>query len=175
MNMNLPFPQPQPNPRKLHSPLLDGNKKENNLKGKRTYYNPFEENKISNTVDETLDKNLFGNSGKGGGKEKKEVLLFPKEINSINQKFIDSLEVSLKVANIFICATGGILSILELTNIIRTISSGSFNFESSLLVFIVAFIGTILSSVVCHGFIHLIKTTKYIYLNIENRRSRLLQ
>ena len=166
MNMNLP--QPQPNPRKLHSPLLDGNKKENILKGKRTYYNPNEENKISNIFDETLDNNLFNN------KEKKENLFLSEGTNLINQKFIDSLEVSLKIANIFICATGGILSILELTNIIRTISSGSFNFENSLLVFTVAFIGTILSSVVCHGFIHLIKTTKYIYLNIENLRSRLL-
>lgn len=161
---------PQQNPKRLHSPLLDGkfNKiaDKNNVKGKRTYYNPLEENKLPNIIDETLDTTLFNNP-------KKEKPVLTSEFNLINQGLIDSLESSFKIANIFICASGGILSILEFINIIRTLNSGSFSFGNSLIVFGVAFIGTILASVICYSFIHLIRTIKYIYLNTEIQKIKI--
>ncbi len=156
---------PQSNIRKLHSPLLDGGKNTDNnntnIKGKKTYYNPNEDSKNNQGIDETLDTTLFN--------QNKNTQL-PLENKRINDKLIDSLETSLKIANIFIIGTGGILSLLELINIVRNLYSGNYNFGNSLLVFIVAFILTMVSSILCQGFIHLIKATKYIYLNLENQR-----
>lgn len=149
----------------LHSPLLGNspgrnNPTQENKKGKRTYYNPNEDNK-SESVDSALDS-IFSNN--------KEKLKITGEKDLINQKFIDFLEVCIKVAGVFILATGGILSLLELINIGRTIYIGSMDFGNSIITFTAAFIGTIVANVVCLGFIHLIKTTKYLYLSLESQK-----
>ena len=163
--MNLNYSQQ--NPKRLHSPLLDGNNKIqdiNDLKGKRTYYNPSEENNKNKIIDETLENTLFKSNAKP--------ILIPESKNT-NYRFIDSLELFSKVANIFIVASGGILSLLEFVNIAKVIYDGTYNFGNSIIVFTIAFIGTILSSVVCMGFAHLIKTTKYIYLNSEIQNKKI--
>ena len=163
--MNLNYSQQ--NPKKLHSPLLDGkiqNINEPNIKGKRTYYNPNEENNRNKTINETIESTLFKN-------DQKPVLF--SEDKKINYKFIDSLELFLKIANIFIWASGGILSLLEFINVSRVIYDGTYEFGNSIIVFTTAFIGTIVSSVICIGFAHLIKTTKYLYLNLENQNEKI--
>lgn len=156
---------------RLNSPLLNiaynnriEKSNENTNKGKRTYYNPQEENKQPESIEKTLDTIIFNN---------KEKLLMSGEVNLINQKLIDSLETSFKLAGIFILAIGGILSLLEFINIVRTLYYGSFDFGNSLIIFACAFIGTILANIICNGFIHLIKTTKYIYLFIENQKAKI--
>ena len=160
----------QLNPKKLRSPLLDGlqnsNKQnQNNNKGKKTYFNLREESKSQDPIDETLDSTLFNN--------KPEKLIMINEPDPINHNHIDSLITSLKVACILISAMGGILSLLELINVVRIIYSGNFNFGSSLMVFVVSFIGTILANVICLGFINLVKTIKYLYLNSENQNKKI--
>jgi len=154
------------NVHKLNSPLLNISQNpitETLNKGKRTYYNPQEENKQNENIDKTLDTVLFNN---------KEKLLMLSESNLINHKIIDSLETSFKIANILIIATGGVLSLLELINVIRTMIYGSFEFGNSLLIFVCGFTFTILANIICNGFIHLIKTTKYIYLHIESTKQK---
>ncbi|MBI2996562.1 MAG: hypothetical protein HYY52_07675 [Candidatus Melainabacteria bacterium] len=145
------------NPKRLHSPLLEGKfnqKKQNENKGKRTYYSPSNEE----SIDHTLDSTLF---------PLKEKFNLSTEKNFINHEAINSLETLFKIASVLILATGLILSILELINIIRSVSAGNFNCTNSILVFFVVFIGTLLANIMCLGFIHLIKTTKYIYLFIS--------
>lgn len=155
-------------PSRLHSPLLDGNKKNitpkgQTLKGKKTYYNPTIEIKNKSTLDETLDLTLFNN---------KEQLPIITEEEIINQKSMSILEIAFKVGNIFILAIGGIFCLLEFSNIIRTAISGSTTFGGSLATFTLAFIGIIIGTVICQGFIHLIKVTKYVHLNIVHLKKK---
>lgn len=152
---------------KLHSPLLNRVNKildENSNKGKRTYYNPKEDHIQNNNIDSTLDSVLFNN--------KENLILFSGQ-NSINCNSIDILETCFKIASIFILATGGILSLLEFINIARTLYMGSFDFGNSHIVFAASLITTIIANIICLGFIHLIKTTKYLYLNLENQNSKI--
>ena len=135
-----------PKPQRLHSPLLDGKKKDLH-------------------IDDTLDSTLFI----------KKRLTNPKpleENNTIDQKSIDTLETSFKIVAIFILAMGGILSILELISIIKILSSGSFDFGNSILVFLFSFFSTILATVICLGFSHLVKMTRYIYTNLETQKEK---
>ena len=156
------------NPPKLHSPLLEGlqnkrgNQKTNEIK--KTYYNPNEENKPNESIDHTLDSTLFTS------KNKTNTII---ENDSINQNSIATLLAIIKICSIFIIATGGMLSLLELINIIRTIYSGSYSFGNSLIVFTSAFIGTVLATLACHGFLHLAKTIKYVYLNTEEQKTKI--
>ena len=157
----------EPKPQRLHSPLLDGANKNNNnkLKGKRTYFNPLFEKKNNEEINQTLDQTLFNKKDKLSG--------LSDENNIINQSAIDRLETSFKIASIFIIASGGIVSLLEFINIIRIAYGGSYDFGNSIIIFTIAFIGTILANVICIGFSHLIKTTKYVYLNIENQKEKI--
>ena len=157
-------------PQKLHSPLLEGPrgqdiKQDKKITGKRTYYNPNEENKRNENTDETLDKTLFT--------KMKSSFKVDHDECPVNMKLISSLEATLKAANILILSTGGILAILELINIIRTVYSGSYEFGNSLISFVIAFIGIIIASVICLGFLHLVKTTKLTYLHYENQESKI--
>lgn len=161
----------QQNPKRLRSPLLDGLSDKVNearvSKIKKTYFNLKEEKKINDPIDEALDKTLFSNL---------ETLPLPKETKkkeTINHSHILSLELSFKIASILIWATGGILSLLELINVIRVISVGSLNFGNSLVVFTVGLIGTVLASVICQGFIHLVRVTRYLYLSSEEQKLKL--
>ena len=128
----------QQNPKRLHSPLLDGKK-------------------------EDL---------KSSPNNKRTYPIFPSEDkeknNSINLDLINSLETSFKVISIFVLAIGGIVSILELIIIIRTLSGGSFDFGNSLVIFIIAFIATTITIILCLGFAHLIKMTRFIYLALND-------
>ena len=166
MSMNQNYSQS--NLRKLHSPLLEGSKDLNdnekrNSKIKKTYYNPKEDQNNNNqaSIDETLDKTLFNQP---------KLPLLTSDSTRINDKLIDSIETTLKIANVFIIGTGGIFTFLELINILRSVYYGDLSFNNGYVVFIVSFILTVLASVLCQGFIHLIKTTKYIYLNLENQK-----
>ena len=154
----------QSNPNRLRSPLLDGLKTSNNnqIKGKKTYYNLKEENKQAKIIDEKLDLTLVTKTiskplPSEGSKNK-------------DYQFINLLETAFTIACILIGAIGGILSLIEFIIIIKTLYSGSFNFGNSLMVFTAAFIGTILATVICIGFTHLIKTTKFVYSNFENQK-----
>ena len=162
----------QSNPKRLRSPLLDGiqnsNKQtQNSNKGKKIYFNLKEEGKSQDSIDETLDSTLFNN------KPEKLLICNINDPDPINHNHIDSLITSLKVACILISAMGGILSLLELINVVRIIYSGNFNFGNSLTVFVVSFIGTILANVICLGFINLVRTIKYLYLNSENQNKKI--
>lgn len=163
MSANLP----RQNYTRLNSPLLNRVNRaldESSKISKRTYYNPNEERNQSNNIDSTLDSVLFNN--------KENLILFSGQ-NSINCSSIDFLETCFKIASIFILATGGILSLLEFINIARTIYMGSFDFGNSHIVFAASLITTIIANIICLGFIHLIKTTKYLYLNLENQNSKI--
>lgn len=151
---------------KLHSPLLDikPDSREKQNKGKRTYYNPLLENKPQDNIDETLDKTLFNNHLK---------LIPQEEKNIINLKAINSLETLIKIANVLVLATGGIFSFLEFVNIIRGLSSGNTEPGNSIVIFTAAFLGTVIFSVICAGFSHLIKTTKHIYLSLETQNKNI--
>lgn len=152
------------NPKRLHSPLLDGpTSKENKTKGKRTYYNPNEEQNKIESIDYTLDTAIFNNKTEKPFLENK---------SKINKKLIGTLEFFLKATIVFICSIGGIVSTIEITNIIRTIYEGSYNFGNSIFTFFIAFSLTFLISMVCLGFLNLIKAIKHIYLNIELLNSK---
>ncbi len=156
--------------RKLHSPLLEGakdpseNEKRNSSKIKKTYYNPNEDSHNQANIDETLDKTLFNQS---------KIPLLTSDSTKINDRLIDSIETTLKVANIFIIGIGGIFTLLELVTILRSVYYGDLSFNNGHITFVVSFILTVLASILCQGFIHLIKTTKYIYLNLENQKFQL--
>lgn len=161
---------PQQNPRKLHSPLLDGYYRTENfkstLKGKRIPLINATANEINQNneaINETIDKTLFNKTEK------------IKNANAVetNQGYIEALETCFKVAGIFICALGGILSFLQLLNIITNIYNGSYIASNSWLIFGVTLIGTILANVICFGFCHLVRITKFTYLNLEEQKSKL--
>lgn len=151
----------QSNLKKLRSPILDPICSPEKPKGKKTYYNPQEEKPSEQKIDETIDNVLFCKPAPQAASVKKEI---------INSSSITSLETIFKIGSILILATGGMLTLLEFIIIARTLITGSFDFGNSIIVFTAALIGTILSNLICLGFIHLIKTTKYIYINNENQR-----
>lgn len=159
------------NPKKLRSPLLGttntNNNKENIPKGRKLYFNINEDD--IDPIDAALDDTLFNH--KENHKEK--LILVNKKEESPMHNHIDILEMSFKISGIFILASGGMLSLLELINVIRTIYSGTMDFGYSLIVFTIAFIGTLLANMVCLGFVQLIKTTKHLYLNIENQNKKI--
>lgn len=157
----------QINPKKLRSPLLDPPQKqniqENKSKGKKTYFNIKEGNNLQEGQEGI--ETLFNNT-----ENINEEKLLPNKLKKselISEKAISSLEVSFKIAGVLIAATGGMLSLLEFINIVRTLSNGSTQFGNSIIVFAVAFIGTILANVICLGFLHLVRLTKYIYLHLN--------
>ena len=138
-------------PHKLRSPLLEGAQKP---KGKKTVFNPHEESNVDDTLDNTLFKKRPSIVKETPIVKKKEAV----DINSIN-----SLETAFKIAAAFITAVGGTFCLLELINIIRIFQSGSFSFGNSILFLTIAIICTICANVICIGFIHLVKTTRFIY------------
>ena len=159
----------QSNPKKLRSPLLDSiskNKivKESKEKGKKIYFNLKEETATKDYPEETLNKPLFNDSGNNFQ------LNYTREVN---QKTIKCLETIIKIVLIFIVASGGIFTLLELVNIIRQIYTGSYYFGNSLIVFTFGFISTSLASIICLGFLHLIRTTRYIYGDLENQNQKI--
>ena len=138
-------------PHKLRSPLLEGTQKP---KGKKIIFNLREEPNIDDTLDNTLFK-------KKSSVVKEAPIIKKKELININS--INSLETIFKIASAFITAVGGTFCLLELINIIRSFQSGSFDFGNSILFVTIAIICTICANVICIGFIHLVKTTKFIY------------
>lgn len=166
---------PQQTPRKLHSPLLDGYYRTENfkstLKGKKgplNSNNPNEVNQTIESMDETIDKTLFNKNEKSKKNQNS-----PSAKISTNESHIEALETCFKVAGIFICALGGILSFLQLLNIITNIYNGSYIASNSWLIFGATLIGTILANVICFGFCHLVKITKFTYLSLEEQKSKL--
>ena len=151
----------QQNPKKLRSPIFDPICNPEGSKVKKTYYNSQEDNLTENKTEQNQPKLLFTKSEVETISEKKDI---------INQNCINSLETIFKIASMLILATGGMLTLLEFIIVVRTIMSGSFEFGNNLIVFTVAFIGTLIANLICLGFIHLIKTTKYIYVNHESQR-----
>lgn len=101
---------------------------------------------------------------------KPKILETKKEKDTISHSQINSLETSFKIASILICSTGGIISLLELINIITTIQSGNSDIGNSLIGFTIAFICTIVANIVCIGFIHLIRVTRYLYSNFDSQK-----
>ncbi|GEM_PF-3013830 len=155
MSMNYP----QPNPKKLRSPLLDG------IKPKKIYFSMKDEVKgdKSDWISETLDNTIFSKQTARENKSKKNKIIDHEQINF--------LETAFNIASILICSVGGIVSLLELTNVITTIQSGSNNnVGSSLISFTIVFICTIAANILCIGFIHLIRITRYLYSNFNDQR-----
>ena len=154
----------------LRNPLLSGSRKDNKKKkGKITYFNSNEEN--SETIDETLDKTIYNNNKSKTDNSQKQIISTKQTIFNIEK--INSLEVAFKIATSFITAIGGTFCLLQLINIIRIIQAGSYSFGNNMLLFVTALIATIVANIVCIGFIHMVKTTKYIYMNLENQTNKL--
>ena len=158
---------PLPNPKKLRSPLLDGmnsNLNKSKQKPKKIYFNVKEEIKPekSDWVSETLDNSIFLKKTVSEIKSEKS--------KNINQEQINFLETMFCIASILICSVGGIVSLLELINVITTLQSCRTNIGSSLISFAVVFICTITANILCIGFIHLIKTTRYLYSNFSEQK-----
>lgn len=165
---------PQQTPRKLHSPLLDGYYRTENfkttLKGKKSFPQNNENNnnlQPQEVLDETIDKTLFNKVDKNKNSQP-----LPSS-SKTNENSIEALEICFKVAGVFICALGGILGFLQLLNIGTSIYNGSYIASNTWLVFGATAIGTILANVICFGFCHLVKITKFTYLNLEEQRSKL--
>ncbi len=143
----------QQNPKRLYSPLLDGNKENresnNNLPEERSH-------KTQNPESKTTKQPVSVNNRK-----------------NISIQRITFLESVFKLGSIFILSVGGLISILELVNVIRIIYSGSENISYSLISLGIASVGTTLSMIICLSIIHLVKSIKYIYLNLEDLNSKL--
>jgi len=143
----------QQNPKRLYSPLLDGNKEkrepDNNLPEERNHRS---QNPESKTTKQPVSVNNRKN---------------------ISIQRITFLESVFKLGSIFILSVGGLISILELVNVIRIIYSGSENISYSLISLGIASVGTTLSMIICLSIIHLVKSIKYIYLNLEDLNSKL--
>ena len=144
--MNLNYNQ-QDN-QKLHSPLLDGKTK-----------------RINST-----DKNLSPLSTINPEKRKSTSI---KSSANINLNLIGFTESIFNIASVFILATGGLVSILELVSIIRLIHSGSNNYSIHLICFALAFTGTIIAMMICLGIVQIIKAIKIIYLNLDEQNSKI--
>jgi len=138
-------------PLKLHSPLLDGKLQ-----------------KIQ-TIDETLDKTLFNKQSK------KEALIIPLKNKLIDEKKISSLETIVKIACTIMVSTGSIFSLLEVVTIVQAIQRGSYEIVNDLALFTTSLIGTLLAYTICSGFIHLIKTTRHLYNNVEEQNKKIEQ
>ena len=150
---------PQPNPKKLKSPLLDG------IKPKKIYFSMKDEVNVdkSDWISETLDNTIFSKQPARENKSEKNKIIDHGQINF--------LETAFNIASILICSVGGIVSLLELTNVITTIQSGSNNnIGNSLISFTIVFICTITANILCIGFIHLIRITRYLYSNFNDQK-----
>lgn len=166
------------NAKRLHSPLLDGYLKTENLKTslkdkKQQVYKTINGNRIpqGNTnesdIDNTLESTLFNQNN-----NQKEL---PKSSskNEINERYIDSLDTSFKVAGIFIVALGSVLGLLQLIMIATSLYNGNYILGNSLLVFAAVAIGTALANTITMGFSHMIKMTKHIYSDLEEQKSKM--
>lgn len=153
---------------RLHSPLLDGicKNKTKEKKGKVTYFDPNTEG--SKSIDETLDSTIYTNTN---SKINNLTNLTNKGLLNLNK--VNNLEITFKIASTFITAIGGTFCLLQLIEIIRIIQNGSLSFGNNLLLLVVALIITITANVICAGFAHLVKTTKYIFVNLESNNAKL--
>ncbi len=142
------------NPRRLHSPLLEG-------KYKQQIYQPKKE-KVNSLSDSELVDSLFPANNK-------QKSLFNKRVETINLKNINFLEIFFKTILLFILGIGVTSTILELVNIIRNLYYGELYIGESLIKFSISFMVTLISIMLCLGFINLIKIIKFIYLNIKNQ------
>ena len=93
--------------------------------------------------------------------------------SNININLINFTESMFNIGSVFILSTGGLISILELVSIVRIIYSGSNNYSINLICFAAAFIGTIISMMICLGIVHIIKTIKFIYLNLDEQNLKI--
>jgi hypothetical protein len=165
------------NPKRLHSPLLDGYIKTENLKTslkeKKQIYKPTNGNRMPqeqnnhNEIDKTIETTLFNQNYN----QKELSSGLSKEI--INEKSIDSLDTSFKVAGIFIVALGSVLGLLQLIMIGTSLYNGNYALGNSLLVFAAVTIGTVLANTIAMGFSHMIKMTRYIYSDLEEQKSKM--
>lgn len=163
---------PQQNPKKLHSPLLDGYyKTENyktNLKDKKRLISRVgadQESSEDQILEETIDKTLFT-------KNNNQTTNFFEEDN-INLTYINGVETCFKVFGVFIAAMGGILSVLQAVSLGTDIYNRDYVFGNSSLIFGATVIGSIVGVIVCLGFSHLVRSTKYIYLSLEEQKAKM--
>ena len=96
-----------------------------------------------------------------------------KQNDNINLNLINFTESMFNIGSVFILSTGGLISVLELVSIIRIIYHGSNNYSINLICFATAFIGTIISMMICLGIVQTIKAIKLIYLNLDEQNSKL--
>ena len=143
----------QQNPRKLHSPLLDGNSQQNLLKES--------DRNLEIKKNSFKEKNIINNA------------LSVKSEDNININLISFIENLFTIGNIFVFSIGGLISVLELVNLISIIYSGNNNYVTSLMCFGLAFIGTIISMMICLSIVQIIRAIKYVYLNIDDQNSKL--
>lgn len=155
--MSMPYyknPNQPPNKPKLHSPLLEGNKKIK-LVGENTDEN----------VDETLDKTIFNNRKKS---KVKEVIQ-----DTINHSSIEGLETLFKMAGVITLALGSIFCILDLLSIIKLVQEGNPKIINEVVLFVFVLGGTLISNAIFVGFSHLIKTTRILFIKLETQNSRI--
>ncbi|OGI19425.1 MAG: hypothetical protein A3B68_03770 [Candidatus Melainabacteria bacterium RIFCSPHIGHO2_02_FULL_34_12] len=157
--MNQPMHEQEP--KRLHSPLLEGNSKYNTNKKNPNNYSPDLKTDLKNERNNI--KILFENNHSIETKSN--------EVIKINE--ITLLENIIKGSLVFILGTGGLLSLLEAAMIIRSIINRDFEFGNSLFNFLIAFLGTILSMIVCTCFLNLIKFIKFNYLNTEKQNIKI--
>ncbi len=141
--------------KRLHSPLLDGKIKKNNSNIPNQNIQPAHDKSLSTLHIE----------------KKKSTSI--KSSSTINLNLISFTESIFNIASIFILATGGLVSVLELVSIVRIIYSGSNNYSINLICFAIAFIGTIIAMMLCLGIVQIIKTIKIIYLNLDEQNSKI--
>ena len=168
---------PSQNPKRLHSPLLDGYLKtedlKTSLKNNKQQYKTINNNRIAteqntqNGLDETIETTLFNN------KNQKTELLNNLSKDTIDEKYIDSLDTSFKVSGIFIVAMGSILGLLQLIMIGNRIYNGNYVLGNGLLVFAAVVISTLLANTICLGFSHMIKMTRYIYSDLQEQKTKM--
>lgn len=145
-------------PLRLHSPLLDG---ANNSRSKKIYQFEAESNL---SLDKISEKEIYTQNPNS----EKQIKITQNSSSTIN-----FLETFFKISGLIIFAIGGMLCIMELTEIIRTIQNKSNDFGNSIFIFVFASIATTIANVICLGFSHLINTTKNLYLALEDQDKKL--
>lgn len=158
----------QANQNKLRSPLLGTSQNTNKNYANNDYVSniteDFQKNRI---IEETLNRAIFKQS------KNNTSLNTNNSKKNINEKWFYHLDLLFKICLVFITAIGGLLSLLELFNLISNINSNYQTLINNLVYFACAFIGTILANLICVCYIHLIKTTNYIYLDSLEKNSKL--
>ncbi len=174
--MSQNFQNQQPNSRRLHSPLLDGYLKTENLKSslkdKNIVYKNSS-NKVLNNKPQNQAKQIIADETIEQVFTQKQMPLESISSELINQNSIDSLDNAFKMAGIFIVAMGSILSLLQLMIIGNSFYNGNYALGSSILILCAVIFGTVLANSLCMGFSHMIKMTRFIYTDMTSQKAKL--